>query len=256
MLNSLIPANAARCGVHLRLDPGVHAGRAGRHEPRPDDADLQHDERAVRPALRGCRSQQRQPRARWLRLRRAGRAAASTIPGGTPRLYWDQNSVSADRDKTYSNGVELREERRCSAARSPRTYDLTDNLALKSITGYRQIRWRVGIDLDGTPEQLQEVTDAQHQQQFSQEFQLNGKALNDRLNYVGGLYYFEESGYVHDYVPFEGILNVYDFAERRGHEVGRCVPAHRLQADRPLHARRLARATRATRRSSKAARAT
>jgi len=56
------------------------------------------------------------------------------------------------------------------------------------------------------------VTDAQHQWQVSQEFQLLGKALNDNLNYVGGLYYFKEAGYVHDYVPFEDILFVYDVA--------------------------------------------
>jgi len=89
-------------------------------------------------------------------------------------------------------------------------YNLTDNLTLKSISAYRQIAWRIGTDLDGTPETFQEVTDAQHQFQVSQEFQINGKALDKRLNYVGGLYYFKEAGYVHDYVPFESLLYVYD----------------------------------------------
>src|SRR6185369_3671783 len=90
-------------------------------------------------------------------------------------------------------------------------YDLSNGLTLKSITGYRQIRWLIGTDLDGTPETLQEVSDHQHQWQVSQEFQLLGKEFDDRLNYVAGLYYFEEAGYVHDYVPFEGLLYVYDF---------------------------------------------
>jgi outer membrane receptor protein involved in Fe transport len=89
---------------------------------------------------------------------------------------------------------------------------LSDTLDLKSITGYRQIKWNIGTDLDGTPETFQEVTDAQHQWQVSQEFQLLGKALDNNLNYVGGLYYFKEAGYVHDYVPFESILYVYDQA--------------------------------------------
>jgi outer membrane receptor protein involved in Fe transport len=89
-------------------------------------------------------------------------------------------------------------------------YHLGNDMDLKSITGYRQIKWNIGTDLDGTPETLQEVTDAQHQWQVSQEFQLLGKALGDNLNYVGGLYYFKEAGYVHDYVPFEGLLYVYD----------------------------------------------
>ncbi|MGH8260975.1 MAG: TonB-dependent receptor, partial [Steroidobacteraceae bacterium] len=91
-------------------------------------------------------------------------------------------------------------------------YDIADGMQLKSITGYRQIKWNIGTDLDGTPETLQEVTDAQHQWQVSQEFQLVGKALDNKLNYVGGLYYFNEAGYVHDYVPFESLLFVYDVA--------------------------------------------
>ena len=84
-------------------------------------------------------------------------------------------------------------------------------MTLRSITGYREIDWKVGIDLDGTPESIQEVTDHQQQDQFSQEFQLLGKMLDDRLNYVLGLYYFTEDGFVHDFVPFEGLLYVYDY---------------------------------------------
>jgi iron complex outermembrane receptor protein len=91
-------------------------------------------------------------------------------------------------------------------------YDINDDLHLKSITGYRQLRWRIGTELDGTPETLFQVADAQHQWQISQELQLLGRALQGKLNYVTGLYYFKESGYVHDYVPFEGILQVYDVA--------------------------------------------
>ena len=45
---------------------------------------------------------------------------------------------------------------------------------------------------------------------MSQEFQLLGKAFDNKLNYVAGLYYFKEAGYVHDYVPFESLLYVYD----------------------------------------------
>ena len=55
------------------------------------------------------------------------------------------------------------------------------------------------------------MTDHQQQDQFSQEFQLLGKMLDDRLNYVFGLYYFTEDGFVHDFVPFEGLLYVYDY---------------------------------------------
>ncbi|HXS26177.1 MAG TPA: TonB-dependent receptor, partial [Steroidobacteraceae bacterium] len=91
-------------------------------------------------------------------------------------------------------------------------YTLNDDIQLKSITGYRQDKWQIGTQLDGTPETALEVSDQQHQWQVSQEFQLLGKALDGKLNYVGGLYYFNEAGYVHDYVPFESLLYVYDVA--------------------------------------------
>ncbi len=92
-------------------------------------------------------------------------------------------------------------------------WQINNDMKFKSITGWRQINWNIGTDLDGTPESMQEVTDSQHQHQFSQELQLNGKAINDRLNYAAGLYYFTEGGYVHDFVPFDtGYLYICDIA--------------------------------------------
>ena len=92
-------------------------------------------------------------------------------------------------------------------------WQINNDLKFKSITAWRQINWNIGTDLDGEPESMQEVTDSQHQHQISQEFQLNGKAINDRLNYALGLYYFTEGGYVHDFVPFDtGYLYVLDEA--------------------------------------------
>jgi iron complex outermembrane receptor protein len=138
-------------------------------------------------------------------------------PGGNlllssaPRLYWTfANTDTGDIDKTYANGVSFAKNDVWGTSLTA-DWELGSNVNLKSITGYRQIKWSVGIDLDGTPEQIQEVTDNQNQYQFSQEFQLLGRAVNDRLNYVAGLYYFTESGFVHDFVPFQGLLYVYDY---------------------------------------------
>jgi iron complex outermembrane recepter protein len=137
-------------------------------------------------------------------------------PGGAylgtnqPRIWMSYDaSNTGNINTTYANGPDFA---RLDSFGGSVTgvYSLSDAITLKSITGYRQIRWLIGTDLDGTPETLQEVSDHQHQWQVSQEFQINGKAFDNNLNYVAGLYYFEESGYVHDYVPFEGILYVYD----------------------------------------------
>jgi iron complex outermembrane receptor protein len=127
-----------------------------------------------------------------------------------PRLFdYPGANQTGNIDTTYANGPDFANNDYFGFSLTAQ-HEFSDSLSLKSISGYRQIAWHIGTDLDGTPETLQEVTDHQHQWQVSQEFQLNGKAFNNALNYVGGLYYFEEAGFVHDYVPFESLLYVYD----------------------------------------------
>jgi iron complex outermembrane receptor protein len=138
---------------------------------------------------------------------------AAGIPylgSNSPRLYdYPGANQTGNIDTTYANGPDFANNDYFGFSVTAQ-HEFNDDLSFKSISGYRQIAWRIGTDLDGTPETLQEVTDHQHQWQLSQEFQLNGKAFGDALNYVTGLYYFEEAGYVHDYVPFESLLYVYD----------------------------------------------
>ena len=138
-------------------------------------------------------------------------AAGLPYSGTSQPRIWDSFAAvnTGNIDTTYANGPDFARNDVFGFSLTG-VYNLSDTLTLKSISGYRQIKWNIGTDLDGTPETLQEVTDAQHQWQVSQEFQLLGKAFDNKLNYVTGLYYFKEAGYVHDYVPFEGILFVYD----------------------------------------------
>ena len=134
------------------------------------------------------------------------------LGSSNPRIYLSQAaSNTGNIDTTYGVGPDFARSDVFGFSATG-DYQLGDNLSLKSITGYRQMRWRIGTELDGTPETMFQVTDAQHQWQISQELQLLGSSLHHELNWVAGLYYFKESGYVHDYVPFEGILEVYDVA--------------------------------------------
>jgi iron complex outermembrane receptor protein len=129
-----------------------------------------------------------------------------------PRIYWNfANTQTGNIDTTYATGPSFAKYNAWGGSAAV-DWQLTDDMKLKSITGFRQIDWRVGVDLDGTPESLQEVTDHQFQHQVSQEFQLTGKALDNKLDYVAGVYFFKEGGYVLDYVPFGGSLYVYDVA--------------------------------------------
>jgi iron complex outermembrane receptor protein len=143
-------------------------------------------------------------------LYNAGTAGAGYLGSNQPRLLFNSAAANTGNiDTTYGNGPDFAKNDVFGFSVTG-AYSLTDTLQLKSITGYRQIKWNIGTDLDGTPETLQEVTDTQHQWQVSEEAQILGKALDNKLNYVAGLYYFKEAGYVHDYVPFESLLYVYD----------------------------------------------
>jgi len=70
-------------------------------------------------------------------------------------------------------------------------YDL-GSATLKSITAYRDLKAYFTRDGDNTPFVFRQTTNRDKQWQFSQELQLTGKALDDRLSYVVGAYYFKE----------------------------------------------------------------
>ena len=70
------------------------------------------------------------------------------------------------------------------------TWDVTDVIALKSITGYRKIDSVDGQDLDGSNVKYYESARDYKGDQFSQELQLIGTTA--QLKYVVGLYYFDE----------------------------------------------------------------
>ena len=129
-----------------------------------------------------------------------------------PRIYDSFAATDTGNiDTTYADGPDFARNNVFGFAGTA-VYDLNDTTQIKSISAYRQITWNIGTDLDGTPETLQEVTDEQHQFQVSEEAQLLGKAFDNRLNYVAGLYFFKEFGHVHDWVPFESLLYVADLA--------------------------------------------
>lgn len=79
------------------------------------------------------------------------------------------------------------------------TWDVNDNTTLKSITGWRET---VGVDendLDPTAARLLFQTRLQHPEavpvkthQITQELQVNWSSLDDKLNLVSGLFYFDE----------------------------------------------------------------
>ncbi|MBP7334320.1 TonB-dependent receptor [Niveispirillum sp.] len=72
-------------------------------------------------------------------------------------------------------------------------FDVTDDISLKSITGYMQADIMSANDWDGTQYQVYDIVNDRKIDQFSQEFQLSGAGFDNRFHYVGGLYYLTES---------------------------------------------------------------
>ncbi|MFO1354658.1 MAG: TonB-dependent receptor [Gammaproteobacteria bacterium] len=73
-------------------------------------------------------------------------------------------------------------------------WQVNDGLSAKSISAYRDLDADFARDGDHSPLLVSQYVDHMNISQFSQEFQLNGNSLDDRLHWVFGLYYFKESG--------------------------------------------------------------
>ncbi|MCJ1961480.1 TonB-dependent receptor [Novosphingobium mangrovi (ex Hu et al. 2023)] len=103
------------------------------------------------------------------------------------------NSRLFSRDTNYSTGETFSDLELWSASLTV-SYDLTDEIEVKSISAWRRINGTFAQDRDGSNLDINYVYDDFKQKQFSQELQLVGSALDGRLNWVTGLYYFTESG--------------------------------------------------------------
>lgn len=117
------------------------------------------------------------------------------------RLSYNSQFITNDPDLSYANGNNFSHLTNWGLTLNGEL-DLTPDLLLKSITGYRHSRWVSGMDADGSPLDIFQLSFNQKQTQFSQEFQLVGHALDNKLNYVLGAYYFKEHGYLLDLVTF------------------------------------------------------
>jgi iron complex outermembrane receptor protein len=74
-------------------------------------------------------------------------------------------------------------------------WNATDRLQLRSISAYRALDSDFAYDADATPIFIVDgIHDLMTQTQVTQELQLLGRALTDRLDWIVGLYYFQEDG--------------------------------------------------------------
>lgn len=84
------------------------------------------------------------------------------------------------------------------------SWDVNDNLTIKSITSHREMDYGTEIDLDGTPINAFGIFYFNDQTQTSQEFQLSYQS--ERFSAVSGLYYYQEEGGTFDGGVFSNFL--------------------------------------------------
>lgn len=75
------------------------------------------------------------------------------------------------------------------------TWEVSDWLTIKSITGYREMEMESSRDGDNTPANIFATQDFYDHEQISQELQFSGAMIEDRLQWLLGLYYFQEEGF-------------------------------------------------------------
>jgi iron complex outermembrane receptor protein len=71
-------------------------------------------------------------------------------------------------------------------------YDLTDDISLKSITGYRRSNSKWYNPTVDVPQDIYAEYDNTTTVQVTQELNLSGKAIGGKLNYVVGVYYYDQ----------------------------------------------------------------
>jgi iron complex outermembrane receptor protein len=91
------------------------------------------------------------------------------------------------------------------------SWDFTDNLTLKSITGYVGLDSNFMTDFTGTGGII--GGSESNGDQFTQEFQLLGSAVDDRLTYIAGFYYLDDEadqlwGWNANLGPGSGFANI------------------------------------------------
>ncbi len=81
--------------------------------------------------------------------------------------------------------------------------------AIKSITSYRDMTAKSAVDPDGSIYDIIDFLSTIDQNQFSQELQVSGLSFDDRLNWVFGLYYFQEdASHVNPIVVYGDLRNI------------------------------------------------
>jgi iron complex outermembrane receptor protein len=130
----------------------------------------------------------------------AGSAAITGLVIGTgyPAAYANQSTLGFHETTASSPGISNMD---AAGVSNTTSWDVSDSITLKNIAGWRYSKSRDVVDTDGTSANVITTDGYTKQNQYSEEFQVLGKSLDDKLEWVAGGYWFQEKGYdnVHTY---------------------------------------------------------
>ncbi len=105
---------------------------------------------------------------------------------------WDERWITNDPFTSFQTGPSEDDADISGAALTVNHHWL--DMELSSITGFRRLSADYARDPDNSPLQYGHSFNHDEHKQFSQEFNLSGSALNQRLDWLAGVYYFREHG--------------------------------------------------------------
>ena len=160
---------------------------------------------------------------------------ANLNPATTRLLYGPAVTNTGNIDTTYATGQNFDKMNSYGGALTL-DWALDPAFTLRSITGWRALHWTPRLRCRRLADRFLRTEFAEGQHQISEEVQLIGDLLDSRLKLVGGLYYFNEGGYIHDFVTFGGGLLQIDGPNIARDHFLRHLPSPRLQDHRCLWA--------------------
>lgn len=142
-----------------------------------------------------------------------------TTPGGPQSFFnvnadadpfndltpFDDRFLTDDRDRSFATGNNFSNIDTWGASITIEQ-DIASDILLRSISAYREVDASFGQDIDISPLTINDPSFSVPQEQISQEIQLVGSSLSDRLEWLAGLYYFREEGEPETQVIFGGGL--------------------------------------------------
>ena len=114
-------------------------------------------------------------------------------------VYGQQLTDFYDRLQTYGDydvesSIDPKSRIRLFGVNNSISVELSDDLTLKNIFGYRRTRYHESNDSEGSAIPLLDAFNVTNINQFSNETQLQGKAFDNRLSFILGVYFFDQKG--------------------------------------------------------------